>query len=99
MEGASPMAINPSRFHLLNVTDTCAVWHILSSRLLYATANSAGCSFCCTYFVYYECLHKHRKNPSKEDIELQDRFRGECRKGTFPSYHIDIEDLQDVMIL
>ncbi len=93
------MAIDPSHFHLLNVTDTCAVWHILSSRLLYMTASSAGCSFCCTYFVYYECLHKPRKNPSKKDVELQDRFRNECRRGAFSSHHLDIEDLQDVMIL
>jgi len=40
-----------------------------------------------------------RKNPSKKDVELQDRFRNECRRGAFSSHHLDIEDLQDVMIL
>lgn len=93
------MAVNPSKFHQFNVIDTCAIWNILSSRLLYETANGAKCSFCCTYFVIYECLHKTRKNPKPEEIELQNRFRKEHASGKFKDYHLDIEDLQDVEVL
>ncbi|MDZ8064453.1 MAG: hypothetical protein RMY64_02265 [Nostoc sp. DedQUE08] len=93
------MVIDPSNFHKYNVIDTCAIWNILSSKLLYTTANNAGCVFSCTYFVYYECLHKPRKNPKPAEIELQNRFRQEYENGKFKYYHLTIEDLQDVEIL
>ncbi|MEH2077413.1 MAG: hypothetical protein V7K57_23945 [Nostoc sp.] len=93
------MGIDPSNFHKYNVIDTCAIWNILSSKLLYTTANNAGCQFCCTYFVYYECLHKPRKNPKQTEIELQNRFRHEYENGKFKYYHLTIEDLQDVEVL
>lgn len=93
------MAFNPSRFFPHNVSDTCAVWNLLSSSLLYSTALKAGCSFCCTSFVHYECLLKPRKNPTPEDLELQRRFREESTHGQFKRFHLEIEDLQDVSIL
>ncbi|MEA5549715.1 hypothetical protein VB713_01755 [Anabaena cylindrica UHCC 0172] len=93
------MAIDPSKFHKNNVIDTCAIWNILASKLLYATAQNAGCNFICTYFVYYECLHKTRKNPKQEEIDLQNRFREEYKNGKFQYQHLTIEDLQDVEIL
>jgi predicted nucleic acid-binding protein len=93
------MVIDPSNFHKYNVIDTCAIWNILSSKLLYTTANNAGCLFCCTYFVYYECLNKPRKNPKQAEIELQNRFRQEYENGKFKYYHLTIEDLQDVEVL
>lgn len=93
------MSIDPSKFQKLNVADTCAIWNILSSRLLYMTANAAGCSFCCTNFVHYECLHKPRKAYTSEDIELQDRLQGAIQDGKFKSCHLDLEDLQEVDIL
>jgi len=93
------MAIDLSFFHLNNISDTCSVWNLLSSRLLYSVACSAGCNFNLTYFVYYECLHKPRKNPTNRELELQERLRKESEKGQFAPYHLQIEDLQDVMIL
>lgn len=93
------MGIDPSNFHKYNVIDTCAIWNILSSKLLYTTANNAECLFCCTYFVYYECLYKPRKNPKQAEIELQNRFRQEYENGKFKYYHLTIEDLQDVEVL
>jgi hypothetical protein len=93
------MAIDVSRFHTLNVTDTCAIWNVLSSRLLYSRARFAGCHFCCTGYVYYECLYKPRTNPTPEEIELQRRFHRESEKNAFQSYQLDIEDLQDVAVL
>jgi len=93
------MAIDPSCFELNNVADTCAVWNVLSSIVLYSRASSAGCRFCLTHFVHYECLFKPRTNPTKEELDLQDRLRQERGKGSFKSYHLDIEDLQDIIIL
>lgn len=93
------MAIDPSRFQTLNVVDTCSIWNILSSRILYSRACSTGCFFCCTEFVYYECLYKPRKNPTEKDDDLQNRFRNECNNGNFKRYHLDIEDLQEVALL
>ncbi|MEH2338045.1 hypothetical protein [Nostoc sp.] len=93
------MGIDPSNFHKYNVIDTCAIWNILSSKLLYTTANNAGCLFCCTYFFYYECLYKPRANPKQAEIELQNRFRQKYENGKFKYYHLTIEDLQDVEVL
>ncbi|MBD2119387.1 hypothetical protein [Trichocoleus sp. FACHB-262] len=93
------MSIDPSQFKELNVTDTCVIWNVLSSRLLYMAANAAGCSFCCTNFVHYECLHKPRKTYTSEDVELQNRLKEAIQDGKFRSYHLDLEDLQEVDIL
>ena len=93
------MTVDPSHFELHNVTDTCAVWNVLSSLIFYTNASSAGCRFCLTYFVYYECLFKPRSNPTQEELDLQDRLRKERSKGAFQSHHLDIEDLQDIIIL
>src|ERR1035437_6775092 len=93
------MPSDPSIFEPVNVIDTCAIWNVLSSRILYATARSAGCSFCCTRFVLYECLHKPRTNPSVSDLELQKRMLDECDLGTITVYPLAISDLQDVSVL
>ncbi|MBD2384151.1 hypothetical protein [Cylindrospermum sp. FACHB-282] len=93
------MAINPSEFHKLNVLDSCAIDNILSSQLLYVAAQSAGCHFCCTSFVYYECLYNPRKNPTPEAIELQSIFRKVTEDGKIKNYNLELEDLQEVLIL
>lgn len=92
------MRINVSEFRPYNVIDTCAVWNVLSSRVLYSTAHSAGCVFCITQFVQYECLHKPRK-PSAHGPILQQRLQQEQLKGDFQAYTLTVEDLQDVSIL
>ena len=93
------MAVDPSRFHPLNVVDTCGVWNVLSSRLLYAVAREAGCGFCLTSFVHYECLIKPRKKHDDRDQELQTRLIGKIHQGEMRSYSIDIGDLQEVIVL
>lgn len=93
------MKIDPSNFQKLNVADTCAIWNVLSSRLLYNRAKEVGCYFCCTKFVHYEALHKPRKNYTSEDMELQNRLREAIKHGQFKSYNLDLEDLQEVDIL
>ena len=94
------MAIDPSKFHLVNVADTCSVWNVLSSIRLYAAAKEACCEFCITSFVRYECLTKPRKKePTASEIELMRRLAREQGRGGFAVYSCDIGDLQAIKIL
>jgi len=93
------MPLDPSRFHTVNVSDTCAVWNVMSSTTLYRAAVLKGCTFCFTRFVAYECFEKPRGVLASEDAELQRRLRAAIETGQFKTYHIDIEDLQDVAAL
>lgn len=87
-----------SQFQLLNVGDTCSLWNLLASRLLYATARTAGVRLCCTNFVIYECLHK-RGQPRPERFELQERLKNKLKDGSITTHPIDLEDLQQVEVL
>ena len=93
------MALDPSSFYLHNIVDTCAVWNVLSSQLLYARAKSAGVVFFCTSFVIYECLSRPRKLTTASEPELQKRLRDARSNNDFQSYQLDIDDLQTVEIL
>lgn len=93
------MAIDCSRFSLINVIDTCAIWNVLSSRRLTGAAKEAKCHFSATKFVYYEALHKPRSAPTKEDAELQNRLYRERESGLFGDCSLEIADLQEVEIL
>lgn len=93
------MQLDLSQFFKPNVVDTCAVWHILSSVRLYKAAVNAGCSFCVTQFVVYECLHKPRSASTPAALELQERFRTELGQTRSESYQLEIADLQDVELL
>lgn len=93
------MALDPSNFKKINVTDTCAVWNILSSRILYSASLTANCSFCITGFVFYECLIKQRTENTEEDRELQSRLKHELKKRRILSNNLDIGDLQEIKIL
>jgi hypothetical protein len=92
------MAIDPSKFHPSNVADTCAVWNVLSSTLLFRRATLAGCTFCCTQYVIYECLYKHRTMPKDSDNELRRRLQSVAAKH-FKTCELDIADLQNVELL
>lgn len=93
------MAIDPSKFHPINVADTCSVWNILSSPLLNAAAREARCDFCMTNFVQYECLVKPRKAILPSEQTLMDRLRVEQRRGAFQAHSCGIEDLQAIELL
>lgn len=90
------MAIDPSRFHLINVTDTCAVWNVLSSPTLYQAALAAQCHFCVTGFVQYEALVKPRTAPTDESRELQRRLIDAQKSGHFPVSACSLDDLQAI---
>lgn len=93
------MAIDPSQFHLHNVTDTCSVWNVLSSSTLYRAAVAAKCSFCVTGFVDYECLAKPRTLPNDSSRELQRRLQEARRAGQFEVHSCSIADLQVIGLL
>ena len=94
------MAIDPSKFHLINVADTCSVWNVLSSTALHSAAKEARCEFCVTSFVRYECLHKQRKgSPTTAELELMRRLTHEQGRGGFAAYSCDIGDLQAIRLL
>lgn len=88
------MAIDPSKFHAVNVVDTCGVWNILSSRLLHATALDAGCDLCITETIRYECVDKERTSPTAGEKILIERFRLARARGQFQSHAVSIEDIQ-----
>lgn len=94
--------LNPAHFHPYNVVDACSIWNILSSKTLYHSAISASsmCFFCCTKFVYYECLIRPRTNESAPEKKLRRRLVNERKKGVqFTDYYLEIEDLQEIEIL
>lgn len=94
------MAIDPSKFRLVNVADTCAVWNVLSSARLHAAAKEARCEFCITSFVRYECLNKPRKKtPTTAETELMRRLAQEQGRGGFAAHSCDIGDLQAIKLL
>lgn len=93
------MAIDPSKFHLINVADTCSVWNVLSSARLHAAAKEAHCEFCVTSFVRYECLTKPRRASSPAETELMRRLTQEQARGGFAAHSCDIGDLQAIKLL
>lgn len=89
---------NVAQFEKLNVADTCSLWNILASRLLWATAEAVGVKLCSTTFVRYECLHK--SGPIRpERVELQQRLLSKVAGGSIQWHPIDIEDLQEFEVL
>jgi len=93
------MTIDPTTFERVNVTDTCAIWNVLSSDLLFRRARQAGCDFCCTEFVAYEALIRVPSTPSPDHTELQGRLRAARESGQFKDYSISIDDLAAVSSL
>lgn len=87
-----------STFKLLNVADTCALWNVLASPLLYRNARAVGMSMSSTQFVRYECLHKRGTN-SPEWNELRKRLRDRIAAGEIIFCDIELEDLQEVASL
>jgi len=94
------MTIDPSKFRLINVADTCSVWNVLSSATLYSAAKEARCEFCISSFVRYECLNKPRKRtPTEAEAELMRRLDREQARGCFAAHSCDIGDLQAIQLL
>ncbi len=71
----------------------------MSSVRLYNAAKEAGCEFCITEFVRYECLVKPRSSRNSNDEILIGRLTKEQKLGAFASHACTIADLQDVELL
>ena len=93
------MPIDPSKFHRINVADTCSVWNVLSSVRLYNASKEASCDFCITDFVRYECLVKPRTTPNAAEQALIGRLTREQSRGAFKAHACSIDDLQVVELL
>ncbi len=91
--------VDPRAFWPYNVADTCAVWNVLSSMVLYRASIDAQCEFCCTEFVLYECMYKPRASLPGQERELRRRLTQERRTGRFCVHSIEIDDLNDVEVL
>jgi predicted nucleic acid-binding protein len=87
------MALDPTKFTMITVSDTCSVWNVLSSRKLYQAAMNAKVNFCITAMVLYECLQKPRTSMTQEKAELINRLKSARQKGEFPVQECDLEDL------
>lgn len=90
------MAINPSEFYLHNIIDTCAVWNILSAKILFLRADQSGVMFYCTKFVVYECLYKKRSEEKKCHVRLKNYLISLMEHKKFTSVSLSVEDLQEV---
>lgn len=90
------MVIDIQIFNKLNVTDSCSVYNILSSNLLFITALREKCVFSITKYVEYECLYKERSKMTEADQYLQKRLQHELDKKNFNSYTLTIDDLHEV---
>jgi hypothetical protein len=93
------MAIDVSNFHLNNITDTCAVWNVLSSRRLFRASLDAGVVYVCTDVVVYECLLKPREITKDSDTELRSRFKDARESGSISVFSLSVDDLQVVELL
>ena len=87
------MALDPTKFSKITVTDTCSVWNVLSSSKLYQAAISANVYFCITPMVLYECLHKPRPSITPRKAEMIDRLQKARESNEFQVQPCDLEDL------
>jgi len=82
-----------------NIIDSCSLWNVLSSLIVYSVIVDNKFSFSVTKFVEYECLYKPRTTPNNKDKELQSKLTAEIKKGKITCHNLTIEDLQDDVIL
>lgn len=80
-----------------NVIDSCSVWNILSSPIIYQASIQAGCYYALTNYVNYECLFKKRK--VKQDVIITTKLEKEIAGKRFMYCNITIDDLQEIGVL
>jgi hypothetical protein len=91
------MTSDIKKFILFNVIDSCSVWNILSSSIIYNSSIQAGCCYSMTNYVTYECLYKKRRG--KQVGEIIAKLDKEITKKKFTNCNINISDLQEIEIL
>lgn len=90
------MSFDPSRFSQMVVSDTCAVWNMLSARRLFSAAVAAKVYFCITSMVAYECFFKPRSRITAESEELMKRLQNAQKNGAFRIQPCGLDDLLNV---
>ena len=91
------MALDPTRFSMMLVADTCSVWNVLSSRKLFQATIGANIHCCITPMVMYECLYKPRSHMTTEKKEMIKRLEKALADGVFPVQACDLEDLAEIV--
>lgn len=90
----------PESFIRVNITDTCAIWHMTGSKTLFQTARRLNVSFVITSTVFYECFIKSRgRAPSAQHQELRDRLETHISQDKVTRMDSTIDDLQDLIVL
>lgn len=90
----------PDSFTRVNVTDTCAIWHLVGAPTLFDAARRTNVSFVITNTVFYECFIKSRgQAPSVQHRNLRDRLRTHISRGRIERIDLPIDDLQDLFTL
>jgi len=92
------MNFDITKLFLFNVTDSCSVWNILCSPIIFQASIQAGCYFALTNYVSYECLYKKR-NINNDNSLLTAKLKFEISLGRFKNCDISIDDLQEIEIL
>jgi len=90
----------PETLISINVTDTCAIWHLVGSPTLFRAARQGTVSFVITSTVFYECFVKSRgRRATAQREEMRKRLRAYIDKGQVRRMNLGIDDLQDIITL
>lgn len=87
------MNFDPASFANVLVVDTCSVWHVLTSRLLFEAAVTTKKKFSITSMVLFECMHKPPGSLPPEEAELRRRFISARSRGVFSERACTLSDL------
>jgi vesicle coat complex subunit len=93
------MVFDPTIIDKVNVIDTCSIWNMISSDLLFSRSITRGCAYACTEYVKYESLLKPRKNKSTYDTAFQDKLSSYLSNNSIKVCSLSIDDLLDVQLL
>ena len=93
------MNIDITKCFKSNLIDTCSIWNILSSPIIYSVLLDNNFSLSITKFVEYECLFKYRPQQNSKELNLRCLLEKELIKGKIKCHALTLEDLQDDFIL
>ena len=88
----------PDIFNLVNVTDTCAVWHLVGADTLFRAARRRNIEFIITPTVFFECFVKTRgRAVTAERQALRTKLQGHLDRKQIAHIGMSIEDLQETI--
>ena len=90
----------PDSLIRVNITDTCAIWHLVGSMTLFKAARRMNVSFIITNTVFYECFTKSRgRAASVQHQALRDRLETHVNQDEVKRIDLTIDDLQELITL